>query len=215
MKNSIILSIGVFIVAVLYPAASYSCFGLPADVTSSPSNLVLKADYIVLAEAKKELSGDGTYPTEFLFETKEVLKGEAPDQFKYYGFKRTEDQGTLEDFDAHKNPRFWAYGYGNSTSPAWCGVYGIFEEGQTYLIIDSDKGHLKGYENIRSEDDLWLGAIRLLVNDMGDTRFSEDTSFVPQADSLSECIKNVVGDDSLIFVRHTAIEVCLDRHSTE
>ena len=165
MRKQTFLSICVLALSTLYPAISNSCFAPPEEASSRPLNLVLGANYIVLAEAKERLSGDGGLPTEFLFETKEVLKGEAPNLFKFHGFSRSENLGASEDFDAHTDPQFWAYSHGNSTITTWCGVFGIFEIGQTYLIINSDSGHFKGYENIRTDDDLWLKVIRVLVGD--------------------------------------------------
>jgi hypothetical protein len=125
------------------------------------------ANYIVLAEAKANLSSDNRR-TEFLFETKEVLKGDAPESFKLEGFSRRDHVDILEDFDGHTDPQFWAYPYGNSIMTTFCSVMGVFEVGRTYLVIDTDMGHFKGYENIRSEDDLWLKVIRLLVRELSD-----------------------------------------------
>lgn len=156
---------GMLAVVALHSTTSLGCFAPPAEAGAPPMDLVLGASFVVLAEAKSNLSGDGDLPAEFLFETKEVPRGDAPKSFKYYGFSRGDNLRKLDDFDGHTDPRFWAYSYGNSTITTWYGVFGVYEIGQTYLIIASEKGHFKAYENVRSENDLWLKVVRHLVSE--------------------------------------------------
>ena len=154
------------IATVFVMADANACFAPSDKSTSSPAMLVRMANYVVLAEAKSALGGGGSVGTEFVFETKEVLKGDAPKQFKFYGTQRGPADHSSADFDGHTDPVFWAYStVGNSRLTTWCGVLGIFEIGETYLIINSKEGHFKGYENIKSEEDLWLKVVMLLVED--------------------------------------------------
>ena len=133
-----------------------ACSFPPREASVSPFELVLGATSIVLATAASKSETDGGERSDFVFESKEVLKGEVPKQFTYNGFVRTEDFGVAADYNAHTDPRFWAYSSGNSSITSWCGIFGVFEVGQTYLIIATEKGHFKAYENIR---------IRLLAED--------------------------------------------------
>lgn len=159
MKISVLLCLSMF-----FPANAVSCFAPPVEAVSSPYDLVNDAKYIVLARVESKLGG-GAISAEFLLETQEVLKGEAPRKFTFNGSEPGENLGRSADYDAHTDPEFWASLGGNSTITTFCVVMGIFEVGQSYLVIGTEYGHFKAYENIRSDDDLWLKVVRLLVED--------------------------------------------------
>ena len=42
-------------------------------------------------------------------------------------------------------------------------MYGIFHLGETYLLFLREQGHIMGFENVRSSEDLWLKVVEQIV----------------------------------------------------
>ena len=202
------------------PTVANACFAPPPYLSESHHELVLKSQAIVLAKAVKTENDSISGYADFIFEPVEVLKGDPPSRIELHGLKAgpyVAEEWNIDggDYEGHRSPEFWAWSLGNGAMDTACHVSGVFEVGQTYLIFLRDKPHFRAYENIRREDDLWLAVVRLVAENLGDFDYIEDRSFVPQAGSLSECIEKDVADETLIYVRHTAIDVCIERHGIE
>ncbi len=99
----------------------------------------------------------------FHFETIEVIKAPGPQRFDLSGYEAAKRKKVVGDLDGHRSPEFWADNASNTVSPGDCESYGVFAVGETYLIFLMKGSHRRGYENIRSEDDLWLNVVKLLV----------------------------------------------------
>ncbi len=156
--------LSVLIVLCLMAFDAFGCTFLPREATAHPADLVYGANAVVLAEAVSYADKEGDYAT-FTFDVAEVLYGRSDDTIDLRGYVRRQRLGDAEDYDAHRAPEFWAYSLGNSQSNTMCGVHGIFEVGEQYLLILGTP-HLKAFENIRTEEDLWLQVIRRIVSDV-------------------------------------------------
>jgi len=97
-----------------------------------------------------------------LFETVSVVKGHDPKRFTLLGFVSNRVGGP-GDFDAHKAPEFWAFDVGNTIQPGDCRAYGMYALGQQYLIFLRKDSHVRAYENVKTEQDLWLRVVKVLV----------------------------------------------------
>ena len=158
----------VVIATLLLPAGSWACSYMPPSLFESDEILVDGADAIVMARVvgfEPEVHRPASQPrmAVFHFESVQVLKGEPPPRFDLQGFLATEGRDHRGDFEAHSMPEFWARHAANSGMPGDCNAYGMFSEGETYLIFLRKHSHLRAFENIRSEEDLWLKVVRLLV----------------------------------------------------
>jgi len=211
-----------WLVAILFctvPLMSSACTIPPPHLSEPHTELVLSAKAIVLAKVvgiKDEESGDSAT---FIFEPVETLKGVSPANFELYGFKAsgaTASESGMggEDFEGHSSPLFWAWGLGNSVMLSTCSAYGVFEVGESYLVFLRDNPHLRAYENIREEDDLWLAVIRLVAENYGDSVIG-DFAPMPESESLAQCIDEVVSNDEYRFVRRMSIDACIERHGNE
>ena len=140
----------------------------PNSLFESDLQLVSSTDAIVLARVIGLESA--IYQPQFKrrkavfhFETAEVIKGQPPSLFDLDGFVVADGVDASNDFNGHLNPEFWADHSANSIMPGDCKAYGIFSAGETYLIFLRQQPHVRSFENVRSQDDLWLRVVKLLV----------------------------------------------------
>ncbi|MCH9694168.1 MAG: hypothetical protein K0U72_06635 [Gammaproteobacteria bacterium] len=112
---------------------------------------------------KKNGESDGDVTVEFEFRTIEILYGRAASTFKLHGYSKGENPFPVGDFDGHTDPAFWAESSSNTGTTTLCSIFGVFEVGETYLLIATEEPDFRAFENIQSNDDLWLKVIRLLV----------------------------------------------------
>jgi len=91
-----------------------------------------------------------------------MLKGIDPKVFKLEGYAsdRVKSPG---DFSAHQSAEFWALDAGNTIQPGDCVAYGLYELGQEYLVFLRKDSHIRAYENVKTETDLWLRVVKALV----------------------------------------------------
>jgi hypothetical protein len=160
----------VLLVAAMASSAS-ACTIRPSALYEGNEDLVRRTPAIVMARVTKigTTPGDGRGgrgAVDVTFETVSILKGQDPRRFTLKGYlsNRVEGHG---DFAAHGAPEFWAYDVGNTIQPGDCVAYGMFELGQQYLIFLRNDSHVRAYENIRVENDLWLRVVRLLIAAQG------------------------------------------------
>lgn len=146
------------------PASSWACSSPPESLYQTDQKLVKTTPSIVVAEAVS-IEGKGEFQKfEFTFKTSRVLKGNPPQSFKIKGYNADLVPNTPSNFDDHQLPAFWALGIGNTIQPGDCTAYGIFSIGQKYLIFLRQTSHIRSYENIQNNDDLWLKVVELLID---------------------------------------------------
>lgn len=150
------------------PGVAWSCYVPPQHLLDDPADLVARTDSIVLARATAESGHEGDTRSRFSFELIRVLKGEAPEDFILSGFSASEMEHPPGDFHGHRNPEFWVSKIGNSIQPGDCVAYGIFEVGRTYLVFLGNLSHYQAYENIQSDDDLWLEFVEATIEEQMD-----------------------------------------------
>lgn len=155
-------------VLLLLTKSTLACSMDPESNSSTSANpyekLVSKANVIVLAKVVSVK--ENKYRNEYTFEVKEHLKGKYSYNFILEGYpaeKRRDNYSS--DFDEHKLPRFWAFGYlHNSISPGDCKNYGYYSIGYEYLLMIDRNNNSFSHENIKTENDLWFNIIKLWVD---------------------------------------------------
>ncbi len=157
------------------PLAALACMVPPGGLTVHHTELVERTDTIVWAKA---VGGSGKKakiwrdPYELmLFETIEVLKGRVPARFtlpngfdlagadESDGFPGVSEE---TDFNGHRDLSFWDKSIARQWNSADCQMYPTFSEGSSYLLFLGD-AHWRGYEQVETEEDLWLTAVRNLI----------------------------------------------------
>ena len=201
------------------PMVSSACMIPPPHLSDHHTQLVSSAKSIVLAAAVGLDDSDSSDFATFVFKPVETLKGESPARFELYGVKSgsvtaSDNVASGDDYDGHRSPLFWAWGLGNSVMLSTCDAYGVFEVGEKYLIFIRDKPHVRAYEVIREDDDLWLAVIRLVAENYGDSVFP-GFALDFESEDLTQCIKEVVSNDEYIYMREVLVTACIERHSTE
>lgn len=152
------------LIACAAPGAALACEAQPRSQRIPSAELVAAAQIIVLARAA-EVTGqtsDRSGGPIMRLETLETLKGAAPETFTLHvTFDPT--NAARPDFNGHRDPIFW-HGYSFNPNDTHCGIDPELELGATYLVF-LDHPHIRGYERIETEDDLWLGAVRAMIAD--------------------------------------------------
>ena len=146
-----------------FPALAWACSVPPRTLSDSNEELVRSTRVVVLAKAVSTGGvGPGGFST-FQFEPVRALKGDPPKAFELRGYDSERVKGPA-DFASHTDPAFWAYDSGNTIQPGDCIAHGVFQVGETYLIFLREASHYRAYENVRSDGDLWLRVVQLLID---------------------------------------------------
>ena len=140
-----------------------ACSVPPRSLFHSNLKLVNSTPVIVLAKAVAASESSSASHYEFRLETIRSLKGQAPKTFSVTGYAAGSMQNSLDDFNGHKQPQFWAFDAGNTIQRGDCVARGIFQVGENYLVFLRKASHTRSYENIRVSDDLWLQVVELLI----------------------------------------------------
>lgn len=146
---------------------AYACFAPPPEYTKHHTELVRDTSRIVLARVAGP-SGEfqeawGRQAQLAQFEKIETLKGNVPDFFSIEnGFYVSEQPVPEQDFDGHSQLGFWEKQVTRQWNMPDCAMRPAFLHNRTYLLF-LDTPHWRAYEEVSSEDDLWLGAVRRLV----------------------------------------------------
>ncbi|MEM8811031.1 MAG: hypothetical protein AAGF59_00335 [Pseudomonadota bacterium] len=170
------------VVSIGFASRVSACPFPPSGLVSHHTDLVAETQVIVLAEVVGD-TDRATYDTLgdldlgpvaipdlnsrplALFRTVEVLKGRAPDTFSLStGLLSETGFDPVEDFDSHKNSIFWDKSFTRQAQESDCRMYPQFRQGQTYLLF-IDRPHWRAYEEIQTPDDLWLHAVRRVLED--------------------------------------------------
>ncbi len=158
----------------------HACIIAPRSSATHHAELINRTKTIVLAEAIgfEPLSHDSY---RYQFKTIEILKGTAEKRFmlethSYYKFDKKiikelltakPDPAVSYDFDGHRALMFWdrAMGTGGRVGilPN-CRISPFFFLGRQYLIFLEKPFHNKSFEQIEKKDDLWLSAVRKVIN---------------------------------------------------
>ncbi len=146
-----------------------ACFAPPPALRDSPRALVASAKAIVVARVVASRPAQNGWHTTYSFQTERVVfvtpqaKAEVIPGFELPGFEPNDTVGIHGDFQGHTLPEFWGLEQSNASQYADCLAYGHFRVGETYLVILREGTHLRAYENVRRNDDLWLKSVELLV----------------------------------------------------
>lgn len=152
-----------------FSASSHACRSPPSALFSHHSELVATSKNIVLAQvvgSGKRLEVFGGHKRRAAkFVTIEVLKGKAD---PFFSLPNGSIAGTgkkkSQDFDGHRDAIFWDKHITRQWNTPDCRMYPVFYLNRTYLLF-LDHPHWRAYEEIRTRDDLWLAAVRRLVDD--------------------------------------------------
>ncbi|MEO0990821.1 MAG: hypothetical protein AAFX00_07725 [Pseudomonadota bacterium] len=148
---------------------AHACFAPPAEYTKHHTELVRDTSRIVLARVTGP-SGEsrdvwGRQEQLAGFEKIEDLKGNVPDFFTIEnGFFVSGQPVPEQDFDGHSQLGFWEKKVTRQWNMPDCAMRPAFLQNRTYLLF-MDTPHWRAYEEVSSEDDLWIGAVRRLIAD--------------------------------------------------
>jgi hypothetical protein len=186
-----------FMVIIIYIFTPvYACVVAPRSSVIHHAELINQTEAIVLAKAIgfDYVSQRGGVGYRYYFETFEVLKGELKKTFylefqrpPFYDFdekfleKVSTDKSLLSnDFKGHRNPVFWNNGGGRIGVAPNCGIYPFFIRPKKYLIFQNKPNkpfHFKGFEQIESQNDKWLLAVRKVIQNPSITSGFSQTPF--------------------------------------
>ena len=137
----------------------------PAELTAHHTELVKQADHIVLARVVGRDHQFWRKRRRAIFETVEILKGSSPPSFSLpNGFVASSDDEDMGDFNGHWDSIFWDRRVTRQWNSSDCRMNPDFVMDRTYLLF-VDRPHWRAYEEIQSPDDLWLEAVRNLIDD--------------------------------------------------
>ena len=140
-----------------------ACSVPPAGMYEDYHSLVQNTPGIVLAVVVSTGEEKGSFLPVVTFEIARVLKGRVAEPIRLPGYVIEDPSIPADDYDSHHDPKFWAFTHGNSSTPGDCQMYGIFHLGETYLLFLREQGHIMGFENVRSSEDLWLKVVEQIV----------------------------------------------------
>lgn len=152
------------IVVIFTSSLSSACTIPPETLMQSYEALISRSPNIVLAKVIQQDATQTAKFFKFTFETLEHIQGSAPPVFELTGYSAMEKGQVVGNFSGHREPVFWAFATGNSSMPGDCNAYGHFSVGKTYLIFYGGPSHTKSFEEIASQDDIWLNVVKLLAN---------------------------------------------------
>lgn len=159
----------VFLLLFVSAVPAAACFAPPAEFTRHHGELVADAVRIAWARALEPSSPrslPGLFGVAPRFEVIEVLKGDVPDEFTLangrYSVGPENDDFLNSDFDGHHDLAVWDRMLTRQWNNSMCQMEPAFVPGETYLIF-LDSPHWRSYEIVRSDDDLWLKAVRNLI----------------------------------------------------
>src|SRR5215469_5201837 len=148
---------------VLLANSASACLIRPHYLYASNQELVRHTPRILIARVTSiNANAKDREIVDASFETVSVVKGRDPKRFTLLGFVSNRVGGP-GDFDAHKAPEFWAFDVGNTIQPGDGRAYGMYALGQQYLIFLRKDSHVRAYENVKTEQDLWLRVVKVLV----------------------------------------------------
>lgn len=153
----------------LWANYAQACFAPPSEYTKHHTELVRDTSRIVLARVAGP-SGEfqdvwGRQEQLAQFEKIEVLKGNVPGIFSIEnGFFVSDQPVPEQDFDGHSQLGYWEKQVTRQWNMPDCAMRPVFLHNRTYLLF-LDTPHWRAYEEVSSENDFWLGAVRRLVAD--------------------------------------------------
>ncbi len=139
---------------------AYGCDEPPPEQHVPVSELLARTNDIVLAKVVKAETVENSWNVKYTFSIEKLLKGNVPKEFTITGAPPY--QGTLNDFNHHRDKRFWEKYGGREINGPDCEITPGFGVGLTYLIFLNRPYHNKGFELITrthgssSVKDKWL-----------------------------------------------------------
>lgn len=161
--------LGTFAFCLFLVGQAHACFAPPPEYTKHHADLVRDTPNIVLArvagpsEEHQEVWGKREQLAQFI--NLENIKGETPNDFTIEnGFFAPGQPVPAQDFDGHSQLGFWEKQLTRQWNMPDCAMRPVFLKDRTYLLFLGTP-HWRAYEEIVSDDDLWLRAVRELTND--------------------------------------------------
>lgn len=149
-----------FLIGMISSAAN-ACTIPPRNLKTHHRTLVADTDTIVLARV---IGSIGPLAT---FARLEGLRGETSQFFILpNGYYIAGNPQAAEDFDAHTDLAFWDKHETRSWNDPDCRMRPRSVKGRAYLLFLNNP-HWRAYEEIVSPDDLWLQAVRRLIDEPG------------------------------------------------
>ncbi|WII72745.1 hypothetical protein QJS83_02530 [Bdellovibrio sp. 22V] len=133
------------------PGVIWACFAPKPEQVADPVVLIKRTNNIYLAEALGSLDGKVD------FKVIERIKGKKREKFQVPALI-TEETGT--DFKAHTLESFWSKSGGRGQIEPSCEIVPNFQKGKKYLVFLDKPYHLKSFELIETDGDVWLKKVR-------------------------------------------------------
>ncbi|MEM7268249.1 MAG: hypothetical protein AAF401_03235 [Pseudomonadota bacterium] len=171
----------ILLAILLAPTFGHACFAQPKSLWRTDRELVDDASSIILvrADAPFGVVEEGRYAgmSGKSFEVLEVLKGDQIDSFDrtwttFIGVDHPQYEDLIAHHRSHHSPVFWEFGGGRFIPGIDCNIWPYFLENRTYLIFLGGK-HVRAYEEIGPDDDLWVRSTRAMLANANLTRGKE------------------------------------------
>ena len=160
MSKGLVLKIRIAIILLLASLEAYGCYEPPPEQHVPVSELISRTNEIVLARGIKAEIEENDWNVKYTFRTEKLLKGSVPARFSITGSPLY--QGALNDFNHHRDKRFWESYGGRAFNGTDCEISPAFGIGLTYLIFLNRPYHNKSFELITRthgsslQKDRWL-----------------------------------------------------------
>lgn len=150
-----------FLIGVALTSAANACMFPPENLITHHRTLVAESNTIVLARVIGKIGPLAK------FARLETVRGETSQLFTLpNGYYLAGSPKAAADFDAHTDLAFWDERATRNSNDSDCRMRPYFVQGRAYLLFLNNP-HWRAYEEIVSPDDLWLQAVRKLVEQPG------------------------------------------------
>jgi len=156
----------ILVLSFLVAEYALSCSDMPYEYQVRYYELIERTENIVLANVSRIDTLNNSH-LEYHFRTVENLRGDRyTNSFSLtYPINETIAARTKnDDFDKHRSRDFWGLRNARTQMDSDCRLYPIFQAGDSYLLFLGEKDHRRGYELIKSENDLWLEVVRKVLD---------------------------------------------------
>lgn len=145
-----------------------ACSHSQPGLSMSQDDIIEFGSNILLVKAYRE-----TASKPLKLQIEEILNGESQNLDKmldkYRDYEKLPAVFFNEDFNGHKDKRFWHTDYGRSPKfGGSCWPAHVFQEGKTYLIFPDLQAALKSAEQINSPDDLWYQYVKHRIKELAE-----------------------------------------------
>jgi hypothetical protein len=132
-------------------------------MTAPYTELIRRTATIVVAETVRieELTGERS---RYRFRVVETVKGRSLQDVALTFRRALEPVVFDDDFDGHRDPRFWDRRSTRQINDSDCQIHPAFAVGSRYLLFVTPPHHWRSFERIITPDDRWLETVRAVAN---------------------------------------------------